>query len=151
MSLFILMNFCRKWFEYHPLPPLNVLGMVENMILNADPTLFNVFCKRGISSSDYIWPLLQTAMSGVLSSNDWLIMWDHILTSRRPWFLLTFVAAFILNCREIFLSKLHSVDDIQQFYKVQGHVSIKRVLKISDKLDSETPLKMHPRRYLQYL
>ncbi|CAL7945564.1 unnamed protein product [Xylocopa violacea] len=62
MVLTILLNYCQKWFEYHPLPPLNVLGIVENILLRADSTLLNVFCERGITSSEYAWPLLTTAM-----------------------------------------------------------------------------------------
>ncbi|KAJ8679846.1 hypothetical protein QAD02_015633 [Eretmocerus hayati] len=148
-SIFILLNHCQKWFEYHPLPPLNILGMMENILLEADPSLFNHFCERGITSTTYAWPLLQSMMSEVLSSKDWLILWDHLLSVKKPWYLLMCTVAYNILYRKTITTKLKTLEDFQQFYKTQGHVSVKMVLKIAHKLDSETPHRIHPRRYLE--
>ncbi|XP_011503379.1 PREDICTED: TBC1 domain family member 31 [Ceratosolen solmsi marchali] len=148
-SVFIILNYCQKWFEYHPLPPLNVLGIIENILLEADPLLFNYFANKGITSSDYAWPLLQSTMSEVLGTKDWLIMWDHLLSLCKPWFLLMCTVAYNIIYRKTITTKLQTVDDLQQFYKTQGHVSIKNLLKVAHKLDCETPYEIHPRRYLK--
>ena len=91
--------------------------MIENIISEADPTLFNIFCQRGITSTDYAWPLLKTTMSEVLSSNDWLVMWDHLFSYRKPWLLLMCTVAYNIAYRETIISKLHNADDFQKFYK----------------------------------
>ncbi|XP_014223587.1 TBC1 domain family member 31 [Trichogramma pretiosum] len=147
--LFVLMNYCQKWFEYHPLPPLNILGMVENVLLEADPILFDYFCEQGITSTTYAWPLLHSTMSEVLSVNDWLILWDHLFSLRKPWFLMMCTIAYSILYRKTIITKLHTIDDFTQFYKTVGHVSIKNILKIAHKLDRETPHRIHPHRYLK--
>ena len=147
--LFILLNYCQKWFEYHPMPPLNILGMVENILLEADPLLFDYFCERGVTSTVYAWPMLQTVFSEVLTTNDWLILWDHMLSLRKPWFLLMCAVAYNILYRKTITTKLQTLDDFQQFYKSQGHVSVKNILKLARKLDCDTPHRIHPHRYLK--
>ncbi|XP_014214607.1 TBC1 domain family member 31 [Copidosoma floridanum] len=148
--LYILLNYCQRWFEYHPLPPLNILGIVENILLEADPQLFDYFCEKNISSTDYAWPMMQTLMTEVLSTNDWLIMWDHILSIQKPWFFLMCIIAYSILHRIIIMTKLQKANDIRQFYKTEGHVSMKTLLKLAYKFDCGTPPRIHPRRYLRY-
>lgn len=145
----ILLNYCQKWFEYHPLPPLNVLGMIENIILQADPSLLNVFCERGVTSSEYAWPLLKTAMSEVLSDSEWLILWDHLISYKKPLLLLMIVVAYSICSREIIISSLHSPESFKRYYTTQGHISAKELLKLAKTLDKEIPLRVHPSRYLR--
>jgi hypothetical protein len=147
--MYIILNYCQKWFEYHPLSPLNILGIIENILLEADPLLFNYFCEKGITSSDYAWPLLQCTLKDVLGMKDWLIMWDHLLSIRKPWFLLLCTVAYNILYRKTIISKFHTLDDFQQFYRVQGYVSIKNLLKVAHRLDCDTPHQIHPRRYLK--
>lgn len=150
LILSILLNYCQNWFEYHPLPPLNILGIVENILLEADPMLLNAFCEHGITSSEYAWPLLRTAMSEVLSGNEWLILWDHLITSQKLSLLLMCVVAYSIYSRENIISLIKSSDDIKAFYSTQGHVRAKDLLKIARKLDQEVPERVHPNRYLRY-
>nr|XP_031829585.1 TBC1 domain family member 31 [Nomia melanderi]XP_031829586.1 TBC1 domain family member 31 [Nomia melanderi]XP_031829587.1 TBC1 domain family member 31 [Nomia melanderi] len=145
----ILLNYCQKWFEYHPLPPLNVLGMIENIILQADPSLLNVFCERGVTSSEYAWPLLKTAMSEVLSDSEWLILWDHLISYKKPLLLLMIVVAYSICSREIIISSLHSPESFKRYYTTQGYISAKELLKLAQTLDKEIPLRVHPSRYLR--
>lgn len=149
LVLSILLNYCQKWFEYHPLPPLNVLGMIENILLQADPALLNVFCERGITSSEYAWPLLRTAMSEVLSSSEWLILWDHLISFKKPLLLLMCVVSYSICSREIIISSLHSEESIKRYFTRQGHVGAQELLKVARQLDSDTPLRMHPSQYLR--
>ncbi|XP_029156000.1 TBC1 domain family member 31 [Nylanderia fulva] len=150
LVLSILLNYCQKWFEYHPLPPLNVLGIVENILLEADPALLNIFCENGVTSSEYAWPLLRTAMSEVLSGDEWLILWDHLIASQRPSLLLMCVVAYNVYSRENIISLIRSRSgNVQTFYSTQSHVRTKDLLRIARRLDRETEERVHPNRYLR--
>lgn len=149
LTLSILVNYCQKWFEYHPLPPLNILGITENILLRADPQLLNVFCERNITSIEYAWPLLQTTMSEVLSGDEWLILWDHLLSFQKPTLFLMCVIAYSIYSRNIIISTLQTTEDLKRFYKTQGHVKAKELLKIAQHLDKEIPYRLHPNRYLR--
>ncbi|KYM96803.1 PREDICTED: TBC1 domain family member 31 [Cyphomyrmex costatus] len=149
LILSILLNYCQKWFEYHPLPPLNILGIIENILLETDPTLLNIFCEHGITSSEYAWPLLQTAMSEVLSGDEWSILWDHLISFQKPSLLLMCVVAYNIFLRENIISLLKSSEDIKAFYNTQSHIRAKDLLKIARKLDQEISERIHPSRYLR--
>ncbi|XP_011156483.1 TBC1 domain family member 31 [Solenopsis invicta] len=149
LILSILLNYCQKWFEYHPLPPLNILGIIENVLLEVDPTLLNVFCEHGITSSEYAWPLLQTAMSEVLSGDEWLILWDHLISFQKPSLLLMCVIAYNILSRENIISLIKSSRDIKAIYSTQSHIRAKDLLKIARKLDQEISERMHPNCYLR--
>lgn len=149
-SLSILLNYCQKWFEYHPFPPLNILGIIENILLEADPVLLNTFCEHGVTSTEYAWPLLQTAMSEILSEDEWLILWDHLISFQKPSLLLFCIIAYSTYSRENIISLIKSSGDIKAFYNTQSHVRAKDLLKVARRLDQEISEHMHPNRYLKY-
>ncbi|OAD55685.1 WD repeat-containing protein 67, partial [Eufriesea mexicana] len=149
LILSIFLNYCQKWFEYHPLPPLNVLGIIENILLQADPFLLNTFCEYGITSSEYAWPLLNTAMSEVLSATEWLILWDHLISFKKPSLLLMCVVAYSICSREIIISSLQTQENIKKYFLKQGHIAAQELLKVAQQLDSDTPLRIHPNHYLR--
>ncbi|XP_043505720.1 TBC1 domain family member 31 [Polistes fuscatus] len=148
LVLSILVNYCQKWFEYHPLPPLNILGIIENILLRADPQLLNVFCERGITSIEYAWPLLQTTMSEVLSGDEWLILWDHLLSFQTPTLFLMCTIAYSICSRNI-IFMLHTTEDLKRFYRTQGHIRAKELLKVAQHLDQDVPHRLHPNLYLR--
>lgn len=151
LILNILLNYCQKWFEYHPLPPLNILGIIENILLEADSALLNIFCEHGITTSEYAWPLLQTVMSEVLSGDEWLILWDHLISFQKPSLLLMCVVAYNIYSRENIISFIKSCSrDIKTFYSTQSHIRARDLLKIAKRLDQEIPERIHPNCYLRY-
>ena len=149
--LSILLNYCQKWFEYHPLPPLNILGIIENILLETDPTLLNSFCEKKITSTEYAWPLLRTTLSEVLSAEEWLILWDHLLSYCKPSFLLMCTLAYSICARETIISSLNSFEEFQRFYTTQGHVRVKDLLRVAHRLEHQTSPTAHPCRYLRYV
>ncbi|XP_033366060.1 TBC1 domain family member 31 isoform X2 [Bombus vosnesenskii] len=149
LILTILLNYCQKWFEYHPLPPLNVLGIIENILLQADPSLLNVFCERGITSSEYAWPLLKTGMSEVLSGPEWLILWDNLISCKKPSLLLMSIVAYSICSREIIISSLQAQESIKRYFTKQGHIGAHELLKVAQQLDNNLPLRIHPSHYLR--
>lgn len=121
---FFLENWCQHWFEYFPNPPLNILSMVENVVAHHDKELLQHLVDCGITSQVrsvqthkdsgccklcwnyflslsqlYVWPLLETLFSEVLTRDEWLRLFDNIF-SNHPSFLLMACAAYIICCRE---------------------------------------------------
>ncbi len=43
-------NWCQHWFEYFPNPPINMLGMVENVLAHYDKDLLQHLVRHGITS-----------------------------------------------------------------------------------------------------
>ena len=50
----------------------------------------------------YAWPLLKTMFSEVLSRDEWLRVWDHIV-SNHPSFLLLLAVAYLTTARQTLL------------------------------------------------
>nr|KAG5713085.1 hypothetical protein BaRGS_021879 [Batillaria attramentaria] len=46
----VLVNWCQHWFEYFPNPPINILGMVENVLGHHDRYLLQHFVTYGVTS-----------------------------------------------------------------------------------------------------
>ncbi|XP_063984521.1 TBC1 domain family member 31 [Diachasmimorpha longicaudata] len=147
--LMILWNFCQKWFEYHPLPPLNVLGIIENILGEVDPQLLEFFYQRGVTSTDYAWPLLKTTFSEVLTGSEWMSLWDHLLTIGRPSMLIFCVVAYNVCNREAIKEILETKNDFPIFIENQGSLSAQKILKMAERLDNEVSEQNHPRVYLR--
>lgn len=96
--IFRAVNWCGSWFEYFPNPPLNVLGIVENLLAYHDATLYAHFVRNRITTQSYCWPLLFTFFSEVLTKGEWLAAIDNLL-SNPPGFVLCVAAAFCIASR----------------------------------------------------
>ncbi|KAK3790424.1 hypothetical protein RRG08_015894 [Elysia crispata] len=142
----ILVNWGQHWFEYFPNPPINVLGMVENMLAHHDPQLLQHLVRKGVTSEIYAWPLLETVFSEVLTQEEWLMLWDNVL-SNHPSFLL--VAAVAYNtCSRGPLMKCSELDDFKFFFHHRNAVNMKQVLKETYRLMEATPVDLHPQNTL---
>lgn len=122
-------NWCQHWFEFFPNPPVNILGMVENILVHHDKRLMEHFVNCNVTSQVtyalfcfpvptvndcldyfdwfrlfqmYAWPLLQTLLSEVLTKDEWLRAWDNIF-SNHPSFLLFVVVAYVIVSRKALL------------------------------------------------
>lgn len=43
-------NWCQHWFEFFPNPPVNILGMVENILVHHDKRLMEHFVNCNVTS-----------------------------------------------------------------------------------------------------
>ena len=59
----------------------------------------------------YAWPLLETVFSEVLTRDEWLMLWDHVV-SNPPSFLLMLTAAYSI-CARGPLMQCTELDDFQ--------------------------------------
>ena len=57
----------------------------------------------------YAWPLLETLLSEILTKDEWLMVWDNIL-SNHPSFLLMFVVSYLLCSRKALLQCTRTED-----------------------------------------
>ncbi|XP_017769596.1 PREDICTED: TBC1 domain family member 31 [Nicrophorus vespilloides] len=144
----IIVNFCQYWFEYHPLPPVNVLGMIENILMEHDSELVCHLHANAVTSKLYAWSLLKSAFSEIVCANDWLIIWDHII-SNEPSFVLFAVAAYSLINRNYLLAH-KGLDYFNEFYHNQNPLDFKRFIAKIYQLLANTTENNQPRQYLDY-
>ncbi|KAK4329116.1 hypothetical protein Pmani_000527 [Petrolisthes manimaculis] len=103
LSVTLIFNWCRVWFEFWPDISVTVVNTTERLLCDADPTLLAHLIDIKVTAQHYIWTPLTTAFSTVLSDSDWLTLWDHIL-SNPPSFLPCVAVAFTIASRNTLLS-----------------------------------------------
>uniref|UniRef100_A0A3Q3KV10 TBC1 domain family member 31 n=1 Tax=Mastacembelus armatus TaxID=205130 RepID=A0A3Q3KV10_9TELE len=142
----VIANWCQHWFEYFPNPPLNVLNMVENVLAHHDKELLQHLVDCGITSQLYVWPLLETLFSEVLTRDEWLRLFDNIF-SNHPSFLIMASVAYITCCREPLLlcSQKH---DFEYFFHHRNNLDVGAMIKEAYRLMSNTPADIHPKTLL---
>ncbi|XP_066032694.1 TBC1 domain family member 31 isoform X2 [Chamaea fasciata] len=142
----VVVNFCQHWFEYFPNPPLNVLGMIENVLAHHDKELLQHLMKYNVTSQVYAWPLLETLLSEVLTREEWLKVFDNIFSNHPSYFLMIVVAYSI--CSRAPLLHCHQAADFEYFFHHRNNVDINVVIKEAYHLMEATPLDIHPQRML---
>ena len=102
----ILLNHCQLLFEFTPLEPFNFLGIVENVMMEFEPKLMNFYQALGVTAKTYAMALMESAFSEVFDADQWLALWDHIL-SNDPNFLVFCIVGYssinkasILKCED---------------------------------------------------
>ncbi|XP_033011697.1 TBC1 domain family member 31 isoform X3 [Lacerta agilis] len=143
----VIVNWCQHWFEFFPNPPVNVLGMVENILAHHDKELLQHFMSYNITSQVYAWPLLETMFSEVLTREEWLKMFDNIFSNHPSYFLMV-VAAYIISSRAPLLH-CNQKEDFEYFFHHRNNLDIGAVLKEAYHLMECTPADIHPRRMLE--
>ncbi|XP_041798537.1 TBC1 domain family member 31 isoform X2 [Chelmon rostratus] len=142
----VIVNWCQHWFEYFPNPPLNILSMAENVLAHHDKELLQHLVDCGITSQLYVWPLLETLFSEVLTRDEWLRLFDSIF-SNHPSFLLMTCVAYITCCREPLLL-CSQKQDFEYFFHHRNNLDVGSMIKEAYRLMSNTPADIHPRTML---
>lgn len=140
------MNWCQHWFEYFPLPPINILGIIENVLYEHDLQLLQHLSYHMVTSEIYAWPLLESVFSEVLTTSEWCILWDHIISNEPSFLLMSVVAYNILN--RSLLMTFTDVSDFQNFYRHQNPINVKRLVAKTYFLFDNTSEKNHPKSYV---
>ncbi|KAI3384871.1 hypothetical protein SNEBB_008493, partial [Seison nebaliae] len=134
-------NWCGNWFEYFPNPPVNLLASLENSLLHLDGGLLRHFRKCGITANYFGWPLLQSLFSEVLTSDEWLQLFDSVL-SYHPGFLYHIILAYLLINRTV-LFNLFDVDDYVFFFHHRNSISIKQLIVTAHQVGRRLPDKLN--------
>ncbi|KAJ0000142.1 hypothetical protein NQD34_011984 [Periophthalmus magnuspinnatus] len=142
----VMVNWCQHWFEYFPNPPLNILSMVENVLAHHDKELLQHLVDCGITSQMYVWPLLETLFSEVLTRDEWLRLFDNIFTN-HPSFLLMTCVAYITCSREPLLL-CSQKQDFEYFFHHRNNLDLGAMIKETYRLMSNTPADIHPKTLL---
>uniref|UniRef100_A0A665T124 TBC1 domain family member 31 n=1 Tax=Echeneis naucrates TaxID=173247 RepID=A0A665T124_ECHNA len=142
----VIVNWCQHWFEYFPNPPLNILSTTENVLAHHDKELLQHLVDCGITSQLYVWPLLETLFSEVLTRDEWLRLFDNIF-SNHPSFLIMACVAYITCCREPLLL-CSQKQDFEYFFHHRNSLDIGAMIKEAYRLLSSTPADIHPRTIL---
>ncbi|KAK8395552.1 hypothetical protein O3P69_005572 [Scylla paramamosain] len=122
----VILNWCRLWFEFWPSAGVTVLNLVEQLVCEADPSLLAHLMRLRVTAECYAWPLFTSAFSRVVSSSDWLVLWDHLLSS-PPSLLPCVAAAFTLASRHSLLS-CTDAQEVELYYQQESWVSVKKVV-----------------------
>ena len=139
----ILLNWCQKWFEYFPHPPLSVLAMIETLLAHHDAALLEHLVKCDVTAQTYVWPLLQTLFSEVLTKNEWQIVMDNILAN-HPSFLLFCVLSYLINARQALLGTVE-IEDFKFFFHHKNSIDVTTVIKEAYRLSTSTPSTVDPK------
>ncbi|XP_026474476.1 TBC1 domain family member 31-like [Ctenocephalides felis] len=141
----ILVNYCQFWFEYHPLPPANILLIVENVIGEHCEMLINYYDDLQITPQEYAWPILSTGFSEILDTNQWCSLWDNILTNDTC-FLLLAVAAYNIVQKNVIVQH-KTKQDCCDFFRTQNHFDMSLFIKLIYELDKSTSDDNHPKYF----
>ncbi|XP_061529879.1 LOW QUALITY PROTEIN: TBC1 domain family member 31 [Phycodurus eques] len=142
----VLVNWCQHWFEYFPNPPLNILSMAENILAHHDKELLQHLVDCGITSQLYVWPLLETLFSEVLTRDEWLRLFDNVF-SNHPSFLLMACVAYLTCCREPLLL-CSQKEDFEYFFHHRNNLDMEAMIKDAYRLMIKTPADIQPMRLL---
>eukprot|EP00040_Diaphanoeca_grandis_P001873 m.19868 g.19868 ORF g.19868 m.19868 type:complete len:889 (-) comp12648_c0_seq1:1726-4392(-) len=138
----VILNWCQQWFEFFPNPPINILNMVENLLIHHDPELQSHLLRHRITTQVYAWPQLQTMLSDIFEGDEWLAVWDNIL-SNHPGYLLFVVVAY-MTCNRVALLNCNNVNDFSFFVSQHNMVPAKKVVQRANKYFRSTPKKINP-------
>nr|XP_019946572.1 PREDICTED: TBC1 domain family member 31 [Paralichthys olivaceus] len=141
-----IVNWCQHWFEYFPNPPLNILNMTENVLAHHDKELLQHLVDCGITSQLYVWPLLETLFSEVLTREEWLQLFDNVF-SNHPSFLIMACVSYITCCREPLLL-CSQKQDFEYFFHHRNNLDVAAMIREAYRLLSSTPADIHPRTLL---
>jgi Rab-GTPase-TBC domain len=143
----ILMNWCQKWWEYYPNPPVEALEIVSSMLEYHDPQLFSHFERCEVSSQIYAWDFMKSLFSESFSKQDWLKVWDH-LVANPPSFLYHFMIAYLIHFRKPLLAICNQKDFIFFFQKRNATNTNNLIMKAYE-IKQKTPTTLDPSTFLK--
>lgn len=144
----ILINHCQLWFEFAPLQmPYNYLCLIENILMESDRKLFEFYKSKGITAKVYALPMMETAFSEVLDEQQWLQIWDHIV-SNDPHFVLFIIVAYNSMMR-LTIMRYEKVESIAKVFYEQNYVNFKKLISKAYSMMEKCPSGIHPKRYMK--
>ncbi|ORY31167.1 hypothetical protein BCR33DRAFT_724099 [Rhizoclosmatium globosum] len=133
----ILTNWCQKWWEYYPNPPIECLGVLEDLLAYHDPDLLAHFTTHKITSQVYGWGMMATLFTEILSHSDWLKVWDHFVTN-PPAYMYYFLTSYLIASRTALLG-ISKIEDYQYYFTRVNPISIEKVIVSAYQMHSRTP------------
>lgn len=142
----ILLNYGQLWFEFAPLEPINYLGMVENVLSHVDPQLMKFYRSKNIPSSIYVWSLIESAFTDILTTEQWLSFWDHVLV-QPPYFLVFCLVSLNTSLRNLIQQQISLLDVELLFSERIPFIDINNVIQLAINIMETCPPELHPGSY----
>lgn len=142
----LLFNHMQLFFEFHPLPPQNYLAMCENILQRNDEQLSKFYKSLKVEAKDYAWAMLTNAFAEVFEEQQWLALWDNILTE-PPYFIIFVIVAYNIVQRDVILH-LPNKAEVCVFFHDQNPIDVSRLLTKAHNLMNKCPDDLHPKRFL---
>lgn len=143
----ILVNWCQKWWEYYPNPPIELLEMQTSLVIHHDPELGLHLQKSKIGNHVYGWTMMQSLFSELFSKPDWMVVWDH-LVSNPPSFMYSFTTAYIIHFRVALLS-INDPKDFYYFFQRRNVTNIPSLILKAYEIKRTTPSTIAPSTFLK--
>ncbi|TPX37151.1 hypothetical protein SmJEL517_g01058 [Synchytrium microbalum] len=143
----ILINWCQKWWEYYPNPPVELLSMFEELFMYHDRELLAHFVKHKVTSQIFLWTFTQNLFSELFVREEWLRVMDHILTN-GPAFLWYFALAYLIHFKPALL-RLEKLDDFKFFFQRANPVALTTVMNLAYRLRRTSPPQHCPSTFLE--
>lgn len=141
-------NWGFEWFEYYPSPPITVINMVENILGVYDNELLNFFKQNDIKGDTYAWPMLRSLFTEILSTGEWLKLFDHIF-SMPPLFMYHFIVSYLIFFRTTLFATKRK-EDFHFFFQNMNPCNINKVLQIAYDLYRSSTATEFPMEYNSY-
>ena len=143
----LMNNHCQLWLEFAPLQmPYNYLCLIENILMENDRKLYEFYKSKNISPKIYAIPLMESAFSEVFDEQQWLQLWDHIV-SNDAYFLIFVIVAYnsilritIMRC---------DTDGIEKIFLEQNYVNFKKLMSKAYRMMEKCSVSIHPQLYMK--
>ncbi|XP_061390286.1 TBC1 domain family member 31 [Musca vetustissima] len=143
----LITNQYQLFFEYHPLEPSSYLGLCANILQHYDKMLFDYFTAKDVTPTIYAWSILKNSFSEILDEEQWLCLWDNVLSS-PIYYPIFVVVAYNIMQKEVLL-RLPDKFIIERFYHDQNPIDVRKLIAKAYKLLDKCPAHLHPKRYMQ--
>lgn len=135
-SMCFVLNWTRSWYEFHPNPPVTLLRAVERVLAAHDAELVSHLEAHGAAAQTFLWSLVRTLLTEVLSRSEWLVLFDHVLAS-DPTLLYYAVVAYVVYQRATLLTA-RTRGDFSFFLEQQHPVLMPKLVRLMYRLRSGT-------------
>ncbi|PKC16829.1 WD40 repeat-like protein [Rhizophagus irregularis] len=142
--LSILFNWYQHYWDEFPNPSTKIMNVISVLLEYWDNELYTHLLSYNMKIQDYAWTMIKCSFARILTREDWLELWDHLLSNDEPSFMYFFLIAYILIARDVLLG-MTSKRQVSEFFTRANIVNISKVLEISHKLEKETPLSISPK------
>uniref|UniRef100_A0A0G4HK26 TBC1 domain family member 31 n=1 Tax=Chromera velia CCMP2878 TaxID=1169474 RepID=A0A0G4HK26_9ALVE len=140
----VLLHWGVGWFDFFPSPPLKILSNMSQALATTDPQLhrhISNLCGGPLTS---IWAPLQTVMSEVLGRNEWLRLWDHLVTHHTERDLLPAAVVSYLRCFRGTILQFRDSRTLDFFLRSQHPVDMRAFLATCYGMRNETDALFDP-------
>ena len=115
--------------------------------MESDPKLLQFYKSKDVTAKIYALPLMETAFSEVLDEQQWLQLWDHIITN-DPYFMIFVIVAYNITLR-LTIMRYDDVESIEKLFREQNYVNFKKFISKAYCLMKNCPSSIHPNHYMK--